>query len=62
MLFNNSCPEEYWNCYKEIFSMLDKDSKNVIVQIIEKNIQNQNNYILKIRNQLIKKDLGYKNF
>ena len=44
------------------FSMLDKDSKNVIVQIIEKNIQNQNNYILKIRNQLIKKDLGYKNF
>lgn len=62
LLFNNSCPEEYWNCYKEIFSMLDKDSKNVIVQIIEKNIQNQNNYILKIRNQLIKKDLGYKNF
>lgn len=57
LLSDKNCPEKYWDYYGKIFSMLDKNSKNIIVRIVEKNIQNQSNYILKIRNQLIKKDL-----
>lgn len=57
ILLSKSCPYEYWEYYDDIFYLLTEEVKKQIIEAINKNAENKDYSIIRLRNRYLKRNL-----